>query len=58
MWVNGDYAEDGRDVSLGHKRTLPKGEEEMYGIVNSDVLKGVVFNGNISIDTRGGGFRV
>ena len=58
MGVNGDYAEGGLDVSLGHKSTLPEGKEEMDGIVNSDVLKGVVFNGNVSIDTGGGGFRV
>ena len=58
MGVNRDYAEGGLDVSLGHKSTLPEGEEEMYGIVNSDVLKGVVLNGDISIDTGGGGFRV
>ena len=50
--------EGGLDVSLGHKSTLPEGKEEMYGIVNSDVLKGVFFNGNISIDTGRGGFRV
>ena len=50
--------EGGLDVSLGHKSTLPEGKEEMYGIVNSDVLKGVFFYGNISIDTGRGGFRV
>ena len=38
MGVNGDYAEGGLDVSLGHKSTLPEGKEEMDGIVNSDVL--------------------
>ena len=32
MGVNGDYAEGGLDVSLGHKSTLPEGEEEMDGI--------------------------
>ena len=53
-----DYAEGGLDVSLGHKSTLPEGKEEMDGIVNSDVLKGVVFNGNVSINTGGAGFRV
>ena len=47
-----------RTECLGHKSTLPKGEEEMDGIVNSDVLKGVVFDGNVSIDAGGGGFRV
>ena len=58
MGVNGDYAEGGLNVSLGNKSTLPEGEEEMDGIVNSDVLKGVVLNGNISVDTGGGGFRI
>jgi len=56
--VNRDYAEGGLNVCLGHKSALPEGEEEMDGIVNSDVLKGVVLNGNISVDTGGGGFRV
>ena len=45
MGVNGDYAEGGLNVSLGHKSALPEGEEEMDGIVDSDVLKGVVPNG-------------
>ena len=58
MVVNGDYAEGRLDVILGHKSTLAEGEEEMDGIVNSDVLKFVVLNGNISVDTGGGGFRV
>ena len=45
--VNGDYAESRLNVNLGHKTTLSEGEKEMDGMVNSDVLKGVVLNGNV-----------
>jgi len=56
--VNRDYTEGRLNVCLRHKSTLPEGEEEMDGIVTGDILKGVVLNGNISVDTGGGGFRV
>ena len=58
MGVDRDYAEGRLNVCLGHKSALPEGEEEMDGIVHSDVLESVVFDGNISIDTSGRGFRV
>lgn len=58
MGVNGDYVEGGLNISFGYKGVFFEGEEEMDGIVNSDVLKGVVFNGDVSVDIGGGGFRV
>ena len=47
MGVDRDYAEGRLNVCLGHKSALPEGEEEMDGIVHSDVLESVIFNGNI-----------
>ena len=58
MVVHRDYAQGRLNVCLGHKSTLPEGEEEMDGIVHIDVLESVIFHWNISIDTSGGGFRV
>ena len=55
---NRDYAEGRLNVCLGHKSTLPREEEEMDGVVNSDALEGLFQNVNISIDTSGGGLRV
>ena len=53
-----DNLEGRLDVCLGHKCTLPKGEEEVDGIVYSDILEGIVFNRDVGIDAGGGGFGV